>query len=84
MRISPGALSTFIGISGTGLGMALPGLPLIGWGLILLALVIFAFQVKYENGGVRANWPWQVKGVKMIPVTGMIISILSFVIFGIW
>jgi hypothetical protein len=81
MRISPGSLSTLVGISGTGLAMALPDYRWVGWALVALALAIFIIQVRWENGSLKAQWP---HGNKMIPLIGMILSVIAFIGFGLW
>jgi hypothetical protein len=52
MRIPSGAISTLIGLCGTGLAVALPDARWIGWAIIGIAAVLFIFQVAFENGAI--------------------------------
>jgi hypothetical protein len=63
--------------------MALPDQRFIGWAMVLLAIAVFAVQVRYENGYVEIRWG-RAERARMWPIIGMTVSALAFVGFGIW
>ena len=77
----PTAIGTLLGTCGTGLAMAIPEYKWIGWAVVALAFAVFIFQVRVENGGLRAQLP---RGPRMFPLIGMIASALAFIGFGLW
>ena len=76
-------MSTLIGIAGTGLGMAIPDQRWIGWAIVALAIVIFAVQVRYENGHIKIGWGAPERA-RMWPIIGMTLSAIAFIGFGVW
>jgi hypothetical protein len=77
MRISSGALSSFITLGGGGLAVALPNARWIGWAIVVAAVVIFWFQVRLENGGLHAQWPWSATRRTMAIGLAMIAAVFA-------
>lgn len=57
--------------------MALPETRWIGWAIVAVAVIVFVAQVRIENGGLRAQWPWLatrrtlLTGLAMVALIGL-------------
>ena len=66
-----------------GVSLALPDQKLIGWLLVVLAIVIFGFQLRYENGHVDFGWQERGKAERR-PVIILTIAGVAFAIVLAW
>jgi hypothetical protein len=61
IKATSGSGAAGLGIIGTGLALALPEVKWIGWALVFLGLIVFAFDVRIERGHVAVGSPDSLK-----------------------
>jgi hypothetical protein len=81
MHVGPGSLSGALGILGTALAVLFPEQRWIGGLLVLVAVVVFVFDVRIEGWHIEVS---QLESTKILPQLLMGLGALGFIAGAVW